>query len=229
MLGWLALIIAALTGLLLLIQTPVDAGEPLTLFAAVGGMLATLATGYFIASNSNSTKDRWRGFAIVGVVLCILGAGALWVGRDRLVTTIGAKPASTDEGPRRVSSAAPVSVLVRRNAEGSFVAQGQISGIEAAFLVDTGASAVMLKPTDAERSGIDIQHLNFTTPVETANGTVYTAPVRVRSISIGLLKVEDVEALVARPGSLNENLLGMSFLRRLTSYDMAGDFLTLRN
>jgi aspartyl protease family protein len=38
----------------------------------------------------------------------------------------------------------------------------------------------------------------------------------------------DVEALVAKPGNLKESLLGMSFLRRLRSYEFSGDFLTLR-
>ena len=121
-----------------------------------------------------------------------------------------------------------VSVMIRRNADGNFVALGSINAVEATLLIDTGATAVMLKPSDAEKAGIDVQSLSFTTPVQTANGTVYAAPVRVRSISIGLLKLEDIEALVAKPGSLNENLLGQSFLRRLSSYDLKGEFMTLR-
>ena len=40
--------------------------------------------------------------------------------------------------------------------------------------------------------------------------------------------MDDVEALVARAGTLNENLLGTSFLRRLASYEVAGNFATLR-
>ena len=40
--------------------------------------------------------------------------------------------------------------------------------------------------------------------------------------------VKDVEALVSKPGNLNESLLGMSFLRRLRSFDFSGDFVTLR-
>ena len=97
-----------------------------------------------------------------------------------------------------------------------------------ALLVDTGASTVVLKPADAARIGIDTSALSFTTPVSTANGTTYAAPVRLKSVSVGPLEVRDVEALVAQPGALNENLLGMSFLKRLRSYEFTGDFLTLR-
>jgi len=64
--------------------------------------------------------------------------------------------------------------------------------------------------------------------VSTANGTTYAAPVRLKSIAVGPLELRDVEALVAQPGNLNENLLGMSFLKRLRSYEFTGDFLTLR-
>jgi aspartyl protease family protein len=64
--------------------------------------------------------------------------------------------------------------------------------------------------------------------VHTANGTTYAAPVRLRSIAIGPLVLENVEALVAKPGTVNENLLGMSFLTRLRSYEFSKDYLTLR-
>jgi aspartyl protease family protein len=52
--------------------------------------------------------------------------------------------------------------------------------------------------------------------------------VRLRNLTLGSISLDNVEALVARPGSLKENLLGMSFLSRLRSYEFSGDFLTLR-
>lgn len=119
-------------------------------------------------------------------------------------------------------------VRIRRQENGHFVARGAANGVGLSMLVDTGASTVVLKPADAERIGIDIASLSFTTPVSTANGTTYAAPVRLRSVSIGPLEIRDVDALVSRPGALNENLLGMSFLKRLRSYEFSGDFLTLR-
>ncbi|WP_072390905.1 TIGR02281 family clan AA aspartic protease [Hyphomicrobium sp. CS1GBMeth3] len=119
-------------------------------------------------------------------------------------------------------------VRLRRQGNGHFVARGAANGVSLSMLVDTGASTVVLKPADAARIGIDTDALTFTTPVSTANGTTFAAPVRLKSVSVGPLEVRDVEALVAQPGALNENLLGMSFLKRLRSYEFSGDFLTLR-
>jgi aspartyl protease family protein len=119
-------------------------------------------------------------------------------------------------------------VRVRRRSDGHFAVRGAINGQNMMMLVDTGASTVVLKPSDAERAGIDTRDLAYTVAVQTANGTTYAAPVRLRTVAVGPLIVRDVNALVSQPGSLNENLLGMSFLRRLQSYEFSKDFLTLR-
>lgn len=121
------------------------------------------------------------------------------------------------------------SVRLRRNVGGQFVARTQVNGAELTMLIDTGASSVVLKASDAARVGIDTAALSFTVMVDTANGTTYCAPVRLREVSVGGIKMAGVEALVAKPGSLRESLLGMSFLRRLQSYSVEGDFLTLRS
>ena len=97
------------------------------------------------------------------------------------------------------------------------------------MLIDTGASTVVLKPADAQKLGIDVERLRFSVPVQTANGTTYAAHVRLRNLTLGPISLNDVEALVAKPGALKENLLGMSFLSRLRSYEFTTDFLTLRS
>jgi aspartyl protease family protein len=120
-------------------------------------------------------------------------------------------------------------VRIRRRGDGHFVARTDINGVGAGMLVDTGASTVVLKPADAERIGLDVKRLSYTVAVQTANGTTYAAPVRLKMVAIGPIRLRDVEALVAKPGTLKESLLGMSFLRRLRSYEFSGDFLTLRS
>jgi aspartyl protease family protein len=96
------------------------------------------------------------------------------------------------------------------------------------MLVDTGASTVVLRPEDGQRLGFDVDDLRYSVPVQTANGTTYAASVRLRSLSVGKIKLNDVDALVAKRGTLRENLLGMSFLNRLNSYEFSGEYLTLR-
>lgn len=229
MLGWLTLIVAVLAGLFVFFQQ--NAG---VLDAASAGLTAAAVIGLLGALYVATHKVRGpleRGPAIAGTLALALAValGLWWVAPSPLGNLFGnadTHPALSTSGR---SSTPSVSVLIRRNLDGKFIAQGQINGIATAFLIDTGATAVMIKQTDAEKAGIDVSALTFTTPVQTANGTVYAAPVRIRQLTIGALHRDDLEALVAQPGTLNENLLGMSFLRRLASYDLNGEFLTLRD
>jgi aspartyl protease family protein len=121
------------------------------------------------------------------------------------------------------------SVRVRRRPDGHFSIRTQVNGTAVTMMVDTGASSIVLRPADARLAGIDIDRLNYTVPVQTANGTAYAAAVRLRDVSVGPIKLDRVDALVAKPGVLNESLLGMNFLRRQRSYEFSGEFLTLRS
>ena len=119
-------------------------------------------------------------------------------------------------------------VRVRRRFDGHFSVRAAVNGEAMLLLVDTGASTIVLKPADAARAGVDTRDLSYSVPVQTANGLAYAAPVHLRTVAIGPLVIHNVDALVARPGSVNENLLGMSFLMRLRSYEFSKEFLTLR-
>jgi aspartyl protease family protein len=121
------------------------------------------------------------------------------------------------------------SVRIRRRPDGHFIVKTQANGVSLVMLVDTGASTVVLKTADAQKLGIDVERLRFSVPVQTANGTTYAAHVRLRNVTVGKISLDDVEALVAKPGALKENLLGMSFLSRLRSYEFTTDMLTLRS
>ena len=119
-------------------------------------------------------------------------------------------------------------VRIRRRPDGHFIARAEVEGNMMAMLIDTGASTVVLKPADAQRLGIDVERLRYSVPVQTANGTTYAAAVRIRTLVVGPIRIHDVDALVSRPGTLKDSLLGMTFLNRLRSYEFSGEFLTLR-
>jgi len=97
------------------------------------------------------------------------------------------------------------------------------------MIVDTGASTVVLRPEDARRAGIRVGELNYSIPVETANGRALAARVKIDHVSLGELTLDRVEALVTRPGALQQSLLGMSFLSRLQSYEFSGNQLLMRS
>ena len=120
-------------------------------------------------------------------------------------------------------------VRIRKRGDGHFVARASVNGASIHLLVDTGASSVVLKPSDAQAAGINTANLSYTTPIVTANGSTFAASIQLESIAVGSIVIRDVAALVARPGSLRESLLGMSFLQRLGSFEFSREFLTLRS
>ena len=109
-------------------------------------------------------------------------------------------------------------VIVNQRLSGEYAIAGKVNGARVTFLFDTGASAVVLTAADARKAGIDLKGLEFDAPVTTANGATHAAEVELDRIAVGPIVIRDVSALVARPGALEESLLGMSFLERLKSY-----------
>ena len=94
-------------------------------------------------------------------------------------------------------------------------------------LVDTGASMVVLRESDAANAGIRPRSSDYTALVSTANGKVKAAPATLDRIEAGGITVFDVPALVLPDDVLGTNLLGMSFLSRLKRYEVADGRLVL--
>jgi aspartyl protease family protein len=118
-------------------------------------------------------------------------------------------------------------VSFRKGAHGHFVVEAEVDGVAIRFLVDTGASDVVLSPADAERLGLDIGRLAYTRRYRTANGVVAGAPVRLGRLRLGPIVLDDVAASV-NGAPMKRSLLGMRFLDRLSGYQIEGDTLTLR-
>jgi aspartyl protease family protein len=120
------------------------------------------------------------------------------------------------------------SVRIRQRRDGWFMALAEANGVALSMLVDTTAPAVVLRSEDGQRLGFDIDQLDYLVPVRPGNEVTYAAKVTIDALSVGRIKIRNVDALVAKRGALRENLLGMSFLNRLNSYEFSGPYLTLR-
>ncbi len=118
-------------------------------------------------------------------------------------------------------------LVLRRAANGHFKVRAYVNGVSIPFLVDTGASDVALSAEAARQIGINMDSLKYTRRYQTANGTIYAAPVNLRDVRIGDLRVYDVDASITK-SDLGVSLLGMSFLNRLTSFEVRGGELILR-
>ncbi|PYF10000.1 aspartyl protease family protein [Rhodobacter viridis] len=98
-------------------------------------------------------------------------------------------------------------------ADGHYYMKARVNGAEIDFVIDTGASQIVLTRADAARAGIDTGNLAYIGRAFTANGEVATAPVRLDSLTVGPFTDSNVAAVVNR-GDLDTSLLGMSYLTR---------------
>ena len=119
-------------------------------------------------------------------------------------------------------------VQVPRAQGGEFAVQAKINGVAAPMVVDTGATSVVLTWETAKAIGLPLEGLEYDVDVETAGGHTKAARLTLDRLAIGKLVERSVPALVAPRGKMKTNLLGMSFLDRLESWEVRNEHLVLR-
>ena len=119
------------------------------------------------------------------------------------------------------------SLILNSDRQGHFKTEARIDGRFVDFVVDTGASLVVLRESDAARAGIRPMPRDYTATAVTANGKIKAAPAKLDRIELGGITVYDVPAMVLPDEALGQNLLGVSFLSRLKRYEFANGRLVL--
>lgn len=119
------------------------------------------------------------------------------------------------------------SLILDADRQGHFKVDARIEGRHLDFMVDTGASLVIIRESDAAQIGIRPMRSDYTATVSTANGKIKAAPVKIERIEIGGITVYDVPALVLPDEALWQNLLGVTFLSRLKRYEYANGRMVL--
>ena len=130
--------------------------------------------------------------------------------------------------PGRATQRTARTVEIVRGRGGDFQVAAQVNGSRVAMVLDTGASAVVLTQEAAKTAGLPLEVLSYSVNVDTANGRTRAASVTLDRLAVGGIVERSVPALVAQPGQLKTNLLGMSFLNRLESWEVRGDKLMMR-
>src|SRR5258708_34493111 len=128
--------------------------------------------------------------------------------------------------PREPSSSGR-SLMLEADRQGHFEVEARVEGRFIDFIVDTGASLVVLRESAAAQAGIRPQLRDYTATAVTANGKIKAAPARIERIEVGGITVYDVPAIVLPDEALAKNLLGVSFLSRLKRYEYANGRLVL--
>lgn len=183
--------------------------------------------------------------ALLGLLIC---AGALiygdaeriaYVQRTMAATATDVSAALTAQAkqakaaPVHAKPAQPVianlrSVDIPRKNSGEFAVKAKINSIQAPMVIDTGATSVVLTYDTAKAIGLPLELLEFDVDLDTASGRTRAARLTLDRLAIGTVVERSVPALVVPRGQAKINLLGMSFLDRLESWEVRADRLTIR-
>lgn len=182
----------------------------LTFLVLLGG--AILAS-YLVSNRGNLGKVSQQaaiwGLIFVGTIAAI----GLWGDLSRDVL-----PRQSVQGDGTIS--------VPQSTDGHYYLTLDINGTPVEFVVDTGATMMVLNQSDARRAGLDPDTLRYLGSANTANGVVRTAPVFLDSVTLGDLTDRDVRAVVNQ-GELDTSLLGMSYLDAFGDIRFSDGTLTL--
>ena len=122
----------------------------------------------------------------------------------------------------------PGRIELPRAPDGHYYATLEVNGTPLRFVIDTGATSMVISQADAVRAGLRRDDLLFFSEAMTANGTVRTAPVSLDTVAIGPFVDRDVRAYV-NGGEMDESLLGMSYLDRFDRLEITGGTMRPRH
>jgi aspartyl protease family protein len=165
--------------------------------------------------------------AIVSLIACAIVpryAAQMFLPSPEATAVAAAPP---EPAAAQASVAGSRTVVIAPSRGGHFRVSGRVDGRRIDFMVDTGATVIALKPEDAAMLGIHPVERDYGAMVKTANGAIRVAPVQLESVEIEDLEVHNVAAIVMPAGVSPENLLGLSFLRRLRRFEYADGKLVL--
>ena len=117
-------------------------------------------------------------------------------------------------------------ITVPRSPDGHYYLTAEVNGKPLRFMVDTGASDLVLTQGDAERVGLNPANLVYSGRAMSANGEVGIAPVTLDSVALGPVRSERVRAMV-NGGEMQQSLLGMRYLQQFRKIEIGEGALIL--
>src|SRR5688572_27353228 len=164
------------------------------------------------------------------IVIAVTAAAAPGLFTRYIEGRSGGAPAA--EEAASAGSGSPVGarqVQIEAERDGHFYVDAEINFRPVRLMVDTGATVIALRQSDAAAAGIRPRPADFEHPVQTANGTAYAAAASLDSVAIRDIEVSGVRALILPDDKLSMSLLGGSFLNRLARFEVADGTLIFEN
>ncbi|MFY0645863.1 retropepsin-like aspartic protease family protein [Sulfitobacter geojensis] len=178
-------------------------------------VLLVMVAGWFFMQSREGLNKTLQ-FGAVWAMIFIGGAAAVGLWQD----------ISRDARTPQFSVAGSDQIVVPRARDGHYYLTAQVNDAAVRFVVDTGATDMVLTQADAKRAGLDPETLAYLGRANTANGEVRTAFVRLEQVQLGEIVDRDVAAVV-NEGQMEQSLLGMGYLQRWGRIEIAGGELIL--
>jgi aspartyl protease family protein len=164
------------------------------------------------------TRKLGQGMVAAAFVLAIALLTWFFAGVEQRAHNPNEDPASTQ------TIAGGIEVQLERNRAGHYVMSGSINGVSVDFILDTGATDVVIPASVADAAGLEQGYAN---QAMTANGMVTIFSTRIASLELGAIELNDVRASINPSMHDSIVLLGMSALRQI-EFSQRGSLLTLR-
>ncbi|MGI9390178.1 MAG: retropepsin-like aspartic protease family protein [Boseongicola sp.] len=178
-------------------------------------ILGTAVAGWFFAENRQSLGKSARMALAWGLIfLGFIAVYGLW------------EDIQNEVRPQQAVLEDDKLIEIPRSRDGHFHLNVMLNGIDVDFLIDTGASDVVLTKRDAERIGLDMESLAFLGTARTANGEVRTAYATIEDVALGPVVFRNVGVAV-NSGEMRGSLLGLSYLDRFSRIEIIGDHMRL--
>lgn len=178
-------------------------------------LLGAVLVFWFVISNRQSLNKTLQHAAAWGLIfLGVIAAVGLW--GDIRQTVQPQQMVMTDAGR----------IEVPRGPDGHYYLTLDINDVPVRFVVDTGATSMVLTLEDAARIGLNEDEVIFYSEAMTANGPVRTAPVRLADVALGPFHDRNVRAFV-NEGEMTKSLLGMEYLNRFQRMELSNGRLIL--
>lgn len=173
-----------------------------------------LAAGYWTRSRSNWGQTAQHAAIWSLIFIAVIASFGIW---DDLKRYLGAQSISGELHDK---------IEIRVQRDGHYYLDMLINNKPIKFVIDTGATDIVLSTQDAARIGIMTENLSYLGQAFTANGVVETASITLDTIQIGEVIDRDVRAVVSG-GELFGSLLGMGYLQRWGKIEISQGFMTL--
>lgn len=191
-------------------MTGVDTGQLIYLI-----VLLVMVAGWF-GLQSRPNMNKTLQYAAIWAMIFVGGAAAVGLWQD----------ISGDTRQTQLSVSGADQVVVPRARDGHYYLDLLVNDAPVRFVVDTGATDMVLTQTDAMRAGINPESLSYLGRAMTANGEVRTALVRLGEVRLGSVTDHGVRAVV-NEGEMAQSLLGMGYLQRWGRMEIAEGELVL--